>query len=149
MDLFKLEMKSSITISAPKSRVWERFHAVEQWTDWCRGCLRSDVSEDFGWQVGDRVRLKLRMAGIGVPFNVELVEVDPETTVAWESTKLAITAVRTFTFVESADGTVVEDHKLFTSPAIPIWTFYPRPIIRRMTEAWLADLRRECELGVR
>ena len=35
---------------------------------------------------------------------------------------------------------MVTDHKLFTSPALPIRVFYPRPVIRRMTESWLAIL---------
>jgi hypothetical protein len=86
------------------------------------------------------------MAGVGVPFEVAIDNVDNEHRVAWSSTKFTITAVRTFTFEEAGSATVVTDHKLFTSPVLPLRLFYPRPIIRHMSERMLVDLKTECEL---
>jgi hypothetical protein len=86
------------------------------------------------------------MARVAVPFHVHLDEVSAHQRVAWSSTKFTVTAVRTFTFEESSPGEVtVTDHKLFTSPVLPLRTFYPRPIIRRQTESMLASLKAECE----
>ncbi len=71
--------------------------------------------------------------------------------IAWASTKLTVTAVRTFTFEDDASfedesgATLVTDEKVFTSPVLPVRLFYPRPLIRRMTESFLADLKAECE----
>jgi uncharacterized protein YndB with AHSA1/START domain len=145
MSLFRLELSSSTHIAASRERVWQVFADIRRWTEWCGVCLRADVDESFGWRVGERIRLRLRMARVGVPFDVRITEAEPGNRVAWASTKLTVTAVRTFMIDETGDGTLVTDHKLFTSPALPIWTFYPRPIIRRMTESWLTDLKRECE----
>ena len=145
MSLFRLELSSSTHIAASRERVWQVFADIRRWTEWCGVCLRADVDEGFGWRVGERIRLRLRMARVGVPFDVGITEADPGNRVAWASAKLTVTAVRAISFESASGGVAVTDHKLFTSPVLPIWTFYPRPIIRSMTESWLADLKRECE----
>ena len=42
-------------------------------------------------------------------------------------------------------GTSITDHKRFSSTILPIGLAYPRPVIRRMTEAWLAEVKAEAE----
>jgi hypothetical protein len=145
MGLLSLNMQSSVLISASRDHVWQVFSDVRRWTQWSPVTLRSDVSEGFDWREGEELWLKLRMAGVGVPFHVRITKSQTPGRVAWASTQFTVTAVRTFMFDETADGTRVTDHKAFRSPVLPIWTFYPRPIIRRMTESFLADLKRECE----
>lgn len=146
MNLFRLEMASTTRIYAPLATVWDVFSDIRRWTDWCDVCDRAGVEEDFDWRVGQEIWLKFRMASVSVPFHVQLDEVSPHQSVAWSSTKFTVTAVRTFTFEESSPGEVtVTDHKLFTSPVLPLRTFYPRPVIRRMTESMLASLKAECE----
>lgn len=167
MSLFRLEISSAVRIDAHREHVWDVFSDISRWTEWCGVCLRADLAEppdntvadaagtekSFGWRTGQRIRLKFRMAGIGVPFNVTVTEpgtdADAGRRVAWASTKFTVTAVRTFTFTDDPEagtpGTTVTDHKLFTSPVLPLRLFYPRPIIRRMTEQMLTDLKAECE----
>ena len=175
MGIFDLTMRSTVSIAVPPSRAWEVFADVRRWTEWSRVTLRSDVDEGFAWGEGQALHLRLRMAGVGVPFNVHITESDfpplplgervgvrgkagppgPATAfphrIAWASTKLTVTAVRTFTFEDDTSfedecgGTLVTDEKVFTSPVLPVRLFYPRPIIRRMTESFLADLKAECE----
>lgn len=149
MNLFRLEMASATRIHAPLATVWGVFADIRRWTDWCEVCDRADVEKHFDWSVGQEIQLKLRMAGVSVPFHVHMVEVAERQRVAWASTKLTVTAIRTFMFEEShVDGapvTIVTDHKLFTSSVLPLRLFYPRPIIRRMTESVLASLKTECE----
>lgn len=146
MNPFRLELTSSIEIAAPRTTVWNVFTDIERWTEWCSVCLAASVAPGFDWSPEQRIGLKFRMLGISVPFNVAITEVETENRIAWASTKFTITAVRTFSFVETAPGiTTVTDHKLFTSPALPLRLFYPRPLIRRMTESMLADLKTECE----
>ncbi len=145
MNPSRLELSSSLSIAAPPDSVWRVFSDVARWTEWCGVCLRAEVEEGFDWRIGQKISLRLRMAGVGVPFNVGITESEPGHRIAWASTKFTVTAVRTFTFVEDASGTTVTDHKLFTSPVLPLWLFYPRPLIRRMTESMLADLKAECE----
>lgn len=151
MNPFRLEMQSSVRIAVPLQHAWDVFADIRRWTDWCDACLRADVDESFDWTPGQEIGLRFRMAGVGVPFPVRVTESESRSRIAWASTKFSVTAVRTFTF--SADptpggpgeSTVVTDHKLFTSPVLPLRLFYPRPIIRRMTESMLADLKSECE----
>jgi hypothetical protein len=145
MGLFNLNMQSSALISASRSRVWQVFSNVPRWTQWSPVTLRSDVDAGFSWRPGEQLRLKLRMAGVGVPFDVRVTESRPAERIAWASTEFTVTAVRTFIFADTSSGTLVTDHKAFSSPILPIWLFYPRPIIRRMTESFLADLKAECE----
>jgi uncharacterized protein YndB with AHSA1/START domain len=143
--MFKLEMQSDIQITAARQRVWTVFAANDRWTSWCDVCLRADTSDEFDWRVGDRLYLRFRMAGLGVPFNVDITESVPGERVEWASRKFSVTAVRTFTFAETDDGTLVTDHKLFTARMLPLRLFYPRPVIRHMTESMLTSLKRECE----
>ncbi len=146
MNPFRLELSSSIRVSVSAADAWAVFADVSRWTEWCSVCLKADVATDFDWSISQRIGLKFRMAGVGVPFNVEIVDSEPGRRIAWSSTKFTVTAVRTFDFVDNADGTsTVTDHKLFTSPVLPLRLFYPRPIIRRMTESMLADLAAECD----
>ena len=160
MSRFSLELSSSVQIAAPRERVWQVFSDISRWTKWCGVCIRaepvvppsseatdaSDKETDFAWRAGQRIHLKFQMAGIGVPFNVTVTDAKPACRVAWASTKLSVTAVRIFTFSENPSGrTSITDHKLFTSQLLPLRLFYPRPIIRHMTEHMLADLKTECE----
>lgn len=146
MNPFRLEMSSSVQIEVPPADVWRVFADISRWTDWCSVCLKADAGEGFDWSVNQRIALRFRMAGVGVPFNVGITASEPGKRIAWASTKFSVTAVRTFTFEEAAPGsTLVTDHKLFTSPVLPLRLFYPRPVIRRMTESMLVDLKTECE----
>ncbi len=47
--------------------------------------------------------------------------------------------------MSAGHGTRVTDHKRFSSSILPIGLAYPRPVIRRMTESWLADVKAEAE----
>lgn len=146
MNPFRLELASSIEIARPVSEVWSVFADISRWTEWCNVCVAADVDDGFNWSTGQGIGLKFRMAGVNVPFNVEITGVELERRVAWASTKFSITAVRAFSFVENSPGTTtVTDHKLFTSPVFPLRLFYPRPLIRKMTESMLTDLKVECE----
>lgn len=160
MSRFSLELSSSVQIAAPRERVSKVFSDLSRWTEWCGVCLFAefagspanmatdipDSENNFDWRVGQGIHLKFRMAGIGVPFNVTVTEAISGHRVAWASTKLTVTAVRTFTLSDDPrGGTSVTDHKLFTSPLLPLRLFYPRPIIRHMTEHMLTDLKTECE----
>ena len=138
-------MQSSITVSTPLSVVWHTFADAKSWPTWSRVCLDVwDVSDDL-FASNSMLSFRLLMAKVGVPFSVVVTESDPPHRVTWESTKFSITATRTFQFVGDGDRTMVTDSKRFSSPILPIWLFYPRPIIRNMTESWLQDLRAEAE----
>jgi hypothetical protein len=50
-----------------------------------------------------------------------------------------------FGFEKTDTGTRVTDHKHFACASAPIAWFYPVGVIRRMSEAFLADLKREVE----
>ncbi len=143
-----LKMESRILIRAAPERVWAVFSEVGRWVDWCNVCLRADTEPGFNWGVGDRLGLKFKIASVGVPFNVTMIESEPGRRVAWESTKFTVTATRTFSFAPAGHAVQVIDHKLYRSPVLPLAFFYPRPIIRRMTESHLSDLKAECERDV-
>ena len=138
-------MQSSITVNSPLSMVWDTFADAKSWPAWSRVCSDVwDVSDDL-FAPNSRLSFRLQMAKVGVPFSVVVTESDPPHRVTWESTKFSITATRTFQFVGEGHRTLVTDSKDFKSPLIPIWLFYPRPIIRNMTESWLQDLKAEAE----
>ena len=103
-----------------------------------------DVSDDL-WEPNSRLSFRLRMANVGVPFSVVVTESDPPHRVSWESTKFSITATRTVRFTGNGGRTEVTDSKRFSSPVLPVRLFYPRWIIRNMTDTWLRDLKAEAE----
>ena len=138
-------MQSSITVHSPLSVVWDTFADARSWPKWSRVCLDVwDVSDDL-WAPNSKLSFRLRMANVGVPFSVVVTESEPPHQVTWESTKFSITASRTIQFDGDGGRTEVTDSKRFSSPVLPIWLFYPRWIIRNMTESWLQELKAEAE----
>ena len=140
-------MRSSVTVeSTALFVVWDTFAdakspgrpgaalALEVW----------DLSDDL-WAPAATLSFRLKMANVGVPFSVVVTESDPPHRISWASTKFSITATRTLQFAGDGASTEVADSKEFASPILPVRLFYPRPIIRRMTESWLEDLKAEAE----
>ncbi len=144
--VFELEMESSVSIDSSAGQVWEVLTDAPSWPRWCGVCdevSQSPASAD--WAPGDQLSFRLRMTGVSVPFNVHITESHRPERLAWKSTVLTVTATRTFTLKEANGRTVVIDHKRFRSAVLPVRLFYPRWIIRNMTEAWLRDLKAEVE----
>ena len=138
-------MHSSVTVYAPLSVVWDTFADARSWPTWSRVCLDVwDVSDDL-WSPSSKLSFRLRMANVGVPFSVVVTESAPPNRVTWESTKFTITATRTIQFTVDGDRIQVTDSKQFSSPILPVRLFYPRWIIRNMTESWLQNLKAEAE----
>jgi hypothetical protein len=139
------EMESRAGSHASAGAVWAVLGDVRAWPQWARVCASAGVDDTFDWQPGQRLRFRLRMAGVPVPFDVTLKQFEAGRRVAWQSTEFSITAVRTISTEEDGDGVTIRDHKAFHSPILPIGLVYPRLLIRRMTESWLADLSAEAE----
>lgn len=148
ISVFNLEMSSTISVTASPAQVWGVFSHVSDWPRWSEVRLGVWNLSSNLWQTGSHLAFSLRMAGLGVPFSVTVTSSDPPARVAWASTKLTVTAVRTFTFEQEGGRTLVTDRKHFSSPVLPVRAVYPRWIIRRMTEAWLRDLKAEAERRV-
>ena len=138
-------MRSSVTIDAPLSVVWATFAGARSWPNWSRVCTGVWGLSDDLWAPNSGLSFRLRMANVGVPFSVVVTESDPPHRITWESTKFSITATRTSQFAGDGASTEVTDSKTFASPILPVRLFYPRPIIRNMTESWLKDLKAEAE----
>ncbi|MBI4311139.1 MAG: SRPBCC family protein [Chloroflexi bacterium] len=147
--LFGFQMASSVLAQATPQQVWDVFGDAAAWPSWSRVCTRVWGLSPELWAVGSRLSFRLRMAGVRVPFSVQVTESGLPHRIAWASTKLTITAVRTFTFVSQGNATLITDHKSFSSSVLPIRLFYPRRVIRRMTEAWLRELKAEVERRAR
>jgi len=139
------QMASAVLVQATPQQVWDVFSDAKGWPAWSRVCTGVwGLSPDL-WAVGARLSFRLRMAHVGVPFSVRVTRSEPPSCVAWDSTEFTVTAVRTFTFAAQDSGTLVTDHKRFSSPILPIGLWYPRRLIRAMTNAWLAGLKAEAE----
>lgn len=155
--LFRFEMCSSVKVDVPVERGWKVVTEANRWPDWSEVCTAvwdAPAGAD-DWKPGHQFGFQLKMATRNVPFNVTVTRFEPDRTperlIEWTSTKFTITAVRTISVVsgpglESGQCTVI-DKKLFSSPYLPIGLAYPRWLIRRMTESWLRDLKREAESG--
>jgi hypothetical protein len=139
-------MSSHVLIDVSVERAWELIEDADRWPEWADVCVAvSDAPGRGGWRVGHEFGFRLRMPGIIVPFNVVVSRFETGKLIKWKSTKFSITVVRTIS-VESADsGCRVTDSKHFSSRLLPIRLAYPRWMIRRMTESWLSDLKRESE----
>lgn len=141
-------MRSSVTVDAPLSVVWATFSDARSWPNWSRVCTGVwDLSDDL-WAPTATLSFRLKIANVGVPFSVVVTESDPPHRITWESTKFSITATRTYQFAGDGSSTEVTDSKTFASQILPVRLFYPRPIIRNMTESWLEDLKTEAERRV-
>lgn len=140
-----VRMESEVDINAHIDIIWDVFKDINNWPKWSPTTLGVwDVSNDI-WELGSKFSFRLKMAGAGVPFTVEICHSEEKKKIAWKSTIFTVTAVRTYSFDVESESVKVKDHKEFKSWLFPIWTFYPRPIIRNMTERWLAEFKAECE----
>ncbi|MEE2700798.1 MAG: SRPBCC family protein [Chloroflexota bacterium] len=143
--IFNLDMISTTLIRATPEHVWDTFSNPMAWPEWSSVCLSVWGLSEPLWNIGSHIGFRLRIAGMGVPFYVEIIEATPPRKISWISTKFSITAIRTFTFQQQNGSTLVTDHKNFRSPILPVYLFYPRRIIRTMTETWLRDLKAATE----
>ena len=141
---FELVMESSVTVGAGREVVWDVLTGADDWPRWCDVCVAVSRAPAT-WAAGEQLAFKLRMAGVAVPFSVAVTRCDRRSELAWESTKFSVTATRSFTLVDADGGTVLTDWKRFRSPVLPVRLFYPRRIVRQMTESWLTDLKSEAE----
>ena len=118
-------MASTISVNAPANAVWMALTDAYRWPEWCRACPEVSTAPDT-WSPGEALSFKLRMAGVAVPFNVRLSDVEPGRRVSWVSKKFTITAVRTIS-LEPRDGHVtVLDHKRFAALVRPVCLYSPR-----------------------
>lgn len=135
----RLDVVSKIAIPAPPERVWAVFADAARWPEVSRVVAEVSVAPDR-WEPGARLAFRLRIGGAVVPFDVRITEADPPHRVVWTSVRWTVTGTRTHTFEPTADGTLATDHKRFEHAVVPLRWVYPRAVIRRMSEAWLADL---------
>ena len=148
-------MSSSIVLDAPVERAWAVVADPDKWPVWAAVCTEVwDAPESISdWKAGHQFGFKLKMAFRDVPFSVTVSRFEPGRLLEWTSTKYSITAVRTISVTGLSESGLdrgkcrVEDKKHFSSPFLPIGLAYPRWLIRRMTESWLRDLKREAESG--
>ncbi len=145
MPLRSFEMQSTVESRVPVERAWAVFSDVPRWPEWSKVCLAVSGSPGPLWAPGTEFGFRLRIACVGVPFHVRVVESAPPRRVSWTSTRYSVTALRTFDFSAVPGGTVITDKKQFSSTALPIGVCYPVRAIRTMTERWLHDLKVEAE----
>ena len=135
--MFRLDLISTRHIEAPPGRVRAVFDEVERWPEWCSVLLDLRVAKPIS--VGNDLAYTIRMMGLPAPFHVTIDAVT-DSSVVWSSWKGPILGTRTWRFEAEGEGTLVTDHKRFESRWLPLALFYPRPIIRQMSQRWLADL---------
>lgn len=140
-----LTLVSEVLVAADPERVWSVLTDVASWPRWCRPVVRVIAASDL--VVGGRLSYVLRMGpGIPVTFDVTLDEVVPPERLCWSSSKWwGVHGTRCFVLTADRAGTRVADHKTFDSPIWPVSIAYPRSSVRRMSEAWLSDLRDEVD----
>lgn len=140
MSLFDLDLISRATAPVGAIAVRSTFEDAVSWPQWCSP-VHTVRHAPTTWDVGAQLSFVLNTLG-RVSFDVQLDEVT-DTVISWSATKGPIRGTRTWTFESQGDHTLITDHKRFESSWVPIRLIYPRPIIRRMSERWLADLARE------
>jgi hypothetical protein len=140
--IFSFRISSSIDIDAESEHAWSLIENAAKWPEWSEVCTEVwNISNDGVLTDGAKFGFKLRMAAKEVPFNVTVTRIDNGLLIEWRSTKFSITAVRTITVEPNGEGCRVTDAKDFSSPFLPVGVVYPRGLIRRMTESWLADMK--------
>jgi hypothetical protein len=142
-----LELSTSRVARAPVDAVWRVFTDAARWPERLTGIEAVD-HVPAAWTPGERVAFRLRIAGVVVPFDVVLDEVEAGRRVRWSSVRWTVTGTRTWTFEAVPEGTRITDAKRFTHPAVPLRWVYPRAPIVAMSEAWLRDLAIAAEASV-
>ncbi|MBI4236311.1 MAG: SRPBCC family protein [Chloroflexi bacterium] len=143
--LRSLTIREEIEVTAPVGAVWDLFRDLEAWPQWNPVCRGASWVRGPSWVAGSTFRMRLRIAGVPVPFMVQVVEDDLPWAVAWSATIMGVTGRRQFQFDFQGRKSIIIDTETVTSRYLPLRLFYPRPIVRAMSRAWLRALKREVE----
>ena len=80
-------MISTTLIRATPEHVWDTFSNPMAWPEWSSVCLSVWGLSEPLWNIGSHIGFRLRIAGMGVPFYVEIIEATPPRKISWISTK--------------------------------------------------------------
>lgn len=80
-----MRIDRSVTIDAPRSRVWDYVTDPENYTEFMEGLTRWDVEGKPARGLGARYRVLIRVGSADVGGLIEVVEWSPEGDMAWSS----------------------------------------------------------------
>ena len=80
-----MRIDRSVTIDAPRSRVWDYVTDPENYTEFMEGLTRWDVEGEPARGLGARYRVLIRVGSADVGGLIEVVEWSPEGDMAWSS----------------------------------------------------------------
>ncbi|TWD82275.1 polyketide cyclase/dehydrase/lipid transport protein [Kribbella amoyensis] len=99
-----MRFESSVTVHAPRERVWEVFSDVAHWPDWTPTVDSVERLDEGPIHVGARTRIRQPKLPVAIWEVTELVEGEY---FAWVSTAPGIRTTGGHRVEEAADGTVV------------------------------------------
>lgn len=80
-----MRIDHSVTVDAPRSRVWDYVTDPENYTDFMEGLTRWEVEGEQARGLGARYRVLIRVGSADVGGLIEIVEWSPEGDMAWSS----------------------------------------------------------------
>ncbi len=133
-------------IAAQPEKVWERFADVDSWPSWIPTFRGAQWVEGEPWTDGARLRMTMGIGPATLGVDVTIVNVDLPLSIAWTGRRFGVTSLHTWTFAPSGDGTLMTSDEVFDGPAPQLFGVTGlRPMISRMTEAWMESLQKEAE----
>lgn len=80
-----MRIEQSVTVDAPRSRVWDYVTDPARYTEFMEGLTRWDVEGRHARGLGARYRVLIRVGSADVGGLIEVVEWSPEGDMAWSS----------------------------------------------------------------
>ncbi len=138
-------IEERIGIAAPLAKVWDRFVDLTCWADWNR--VLTDVRPSGTClSGGEGFSCCIRPYFFDIHFSPVVVAVDPLSRVIWTAERFGISARHEFLFHETTGGMEIISREKFSGIFICLGVgLLIRPRLRRLTRAFLEDLRQGAE----
>lgn len=141
---FKLTLRASRVVPAPRSLVWQVFSDLTAWPTWnplSRGGQRAS-----GLAAGQRLDLWLMPLGLPLKVRATVLKALEGQEVAWRGGAWGVTTTHRYVFSDKGAATLVDfSESLEGWPLLWARPFYSPERLSTQAQAWLASLEDEAQ----
>lgn len=119
-----MRTRAELDVDHPPERVWSYFADVSRWPEWSPMCAEARLD-------GDRLAMKLRLAGIRLPVKSRIVARDAPHRLAWHTRWPGFGITHEYRFVARGAGTRIINEERYDGLPAPVGALVRRYYLRR------------------
>jgi len=136
-----VKVRAELDVAVAPEVVWSYFADVSRWPEWSPICTEASVE-------GDRLAMKLRLAGVRLPVTSRIVAREAPHRLAWQTRWPGLRITHEYRFVRRGAGTRMINEEHFDGLALGAGALVRRYFRRRPLDASLRRLRSGVEREV-